>query len=303
MKKINTPHDKYFRTMLSNKDVAKDFLEWHLPDFIKEKIDLDSVEAKKDSFVDDNFKKLETDILFSLSFNNNPGYIYTLVEAQKKPDRLMPLRLLKYLIAIMEHHAKNNEDKQLPTIYPLILYQGKPLWNYSTNFFELFVEPDLAKQILITNFQLVDIHRIPDSEFGKHFLSGVFEACIKWGATRDIINTLDVLKPELIKILNLNKGTLVAILTYLGDVGNTDVETLIEWGKNAGSVGEEVMALRHKLEERGEVRGFEKGVITKARKTALKMISKNIDDQTIRECTDLSDEEIKNLKAKNQKEY
>ena len=141
----------------------------------------------------------------------------------------------------------------------------------------------------------MDIHRIPDSEFGKHFLSGVFEACIKWGATRDIINTLDVLKPELIKILNLNKGTLVSILTYLGEVGNTDVETLIEWGKNAGSVGEEVMALRHKLEERGEARGI--------KKTALKMIQKKVDDKTIKECTNLSDDELKDLKAKNQEEY
>ena len=58
MYKINTPHDKYFRTMLSNKEVAKDFLEWHLPSFIKDRVNLDSVETKKDSFVDDNFKKL-----------------------------------------------------------------------------------------------------------------------------------------------------------------------------------------------------------------------------------------------------
>ncbi len=55
---ITSPHDKFFRAMLSNKEVAKDFLDWHLPDFIKSKIDLDSVEAQKDSFVDDNFKKL-----------------------------------------------------------------------------------------------------------------------------------------------------------------------------------------------------------------------------------------------------
>ena len=109
MDKINNPHDKYFRTMLSNKDVARDFLAWHLPSFIKDKVDLNSVEPQKDSFVDDNFKKLETDILFSLNFNNESGYIYTLVEAQKKPDKLMPLRLLKYLIAIMEHHIKKQQ--------------------------------------------------------------------------------------------------------------------------------------------------------------------------------------------------
>ena len=292
MDKINNPHDKYFRTMLSNKDVARDFLEWHLPSFIKDKVDLNSVEPQKDSFVDDNFKKLETDILFSLNFNKEPGYIYTLVEAQKKPDKFMPLRLLKYLIAIMEHHIKNNKDEKLPTIYPLILYQGQELWNHTTNFFELFVEPDLTKQILTNDFQLVDIHRIPDSEFGKHFLSGVFEACIKWGATRDIINTLDSLKPDLIKILNLNKGTLVAILTYLGDVGDTDVETLIEWGKSTGSVGEEVVTLAKQLKKAGVKEGIEK--------TALKMLDMKMDINTVSKATELPIKKIEELKSKKQ---
>ena len=302
MDKINNPHDKYFRTMLSNKDVARDFLEWHLPSFIKDKVDLNLVEPQKDSFVDDNFKKLETDILFSLNFNKEPGYIYTLVEAQKKPDKFMPLRLLKYLIAIMEHHIKNNKDEKLPTIYPLILYQGQELWNHTTNFFELFLEPDLTKQILNNDFQLVDIHRIPDSEFGKHFLSGVFEACIKWGATRDIINTLDALKPDLVKILKLNKGTLVAILTYLGDIGNTDVETLIEWGKQAGSVGEEVVTLAKQLKQAG----IKEGVAKEKKSIVLNMIKEKADPKFISKVTDLSVKEIEalqKLEVQNEEKY
>ena len=165
------------------------------------------------------------------------------------------------------------------------------------------MEPDLTKQILTNDFQLVDIHRIPDSEFGKHFLSGVFEACIKWGATRDIINTLDVLKPDLIKILNLNKGTLVAILTYLGDVGNTDVETLIEWGKQAGSVGEEVVTLAKQLKQLGKKEGIEEGYYKGLKNTALKMLDMKMDVHTVSKATELSIKEIEKLSSKNQAEY
>ncbi len=196
---ITSPHDRYFRAMLSNKEVAKDFLDWHLPDFIKEQVDLNTVEAQKDTFVDSNFKKLETDVLFSIDFHGKPGYIYSLIEAQKKPERLMPLRLFKYLIAVMEHHLKNTDDKQLPVIYPMILYQGEQLWNHSTNFFDLFQDPELSKQILTSSFQIVDVQRTPDSKFSEHFWAGLFEACIKWGAKRDILNTLELLKPDLIK--------------------------------------------------------------------------------------------------------
>jgi predicted transposase/invertase (TIGR01784 family) len=299
MAKVSTPHDRYFKTMLSNKEIAQDFLEWHLPDFIKSKVDLSTVETKKDSFVDENFKKLETDVLFSVKFDGHDGYIYTLVEAQKKPDKLMPLRLLKYLVAIMEYHFKETENERMPVIYPLILYKSKPKWNYTTNFFELFVEPELAKQILTNDFQLVDIHRIPDEEFDKHFWSGIFESCIKWGATRDVINTLESLEPKLIQVFNSNKGAFVAMLTYLGNVGDTDLEQLIEWGKNLKSeIGDEIMTLAQKLEKKGA----EKTV----KKTALKMLEENLAIDVISKVTELSTDEIKQLQqqeAKNKEHF
>ena len=94
-------------------------------------------------------------------------------------------------------------------------------------FFELFVEPNLAKKILTNDFQLVDIHRIPDEEFDKHFWSGIFESCIKWGATRDVINTLESLEPKLIQVFNSNKGVFVAMLTYLGNVGKPIIDPVM----------------------------------------------------------------------------
>jgi hypothetical protein len=38
---IQSPHDRYFKAMLSNKEVAQDFLDWHLPPFIKKQVDLE----------------------------------------------------------------------------------------------------------------------------------------------------------------------------------------------------------------------------------------------------------------------
>ena len=86
-------------------------------------------------------------------------------------------------------------------------------------------------------------------------------------------------------------------------MGNTDVETLIEWGKNAGSIGEEVVTLAKKLKQEGIEEGFHKGEMTKARKTAVKMIQKKINIDTISEVTELPIKEIEELQAKNQEEY
>ena len=289
MTKTKTPHDRYFKTMLSNKEIAIDFLEWHLPDFIKNKIDLSTIEVKKDSFVDENFKKLETDILFSVKFDGHDGYIYTVVEAQKKPEKLMPLRLMKYLIAIIEFHFKETKAEQMPIIYPLILYKSKPEWNYTTNFFELFVQPDLAKEILTSDFQLVDIHRIPDEEFNKHYWSGIFEACIKWGESRDIIKTLEEFEPRLIEVFKTNKGAFISILTYLGNVGNADIDELIEWGRHLEpKIGDEVMTVAEQWKKREK------------KETALRMLEEELDLNLISKVTELTIDQIEEIKAENQ---
>ena len=300
MSQISHPHDKYFKSMLSNKAVAKDFLEWHLPDFIKSKIDLDSVEAQKDSFVDENFKKLETDILFSANFDGKPGYVYTLVEAQRKPERLMPLRIIKYLIAIIQHHIKENGGEDLPLVYPMILYQGEKPWNHPTNFFELFssADTDLAKQIFTGDFQLVDIHRIPDEEFKKHFWAGVFEAAIKWGAHRDITNILEDLKPKLIQIVDLNKNALIATLMYLANTSDSDVKDLFEWGKNVNELEGSIMTLAQKLKTEGFDEGIEKGANQRNFDIAETMLKEKSDIGFISRVTELSIEEIQKLQAK-----
>ncbi len=183
----------------------------------------------------------------------------------------------------------------------MILYQGEKPWNHPTNFFELFSadNTELAKQIFTGDFQLVDIHRIPDEEFKKHFWAGVFEAAIKWGETRDIINTLNDLKPELIKIFDLNKGALVATLTYLGNVGDTDVEKLIEWGKNVEPIGDEVMTLAKKLKTAGRTEGANQQKFD----IAENMLKEKSDIGFISRVTELSIKEIEELKAKNEKGF
>jgi predicted transposase/invertase (TIGR01784 family) len=222
---------------------------------------------------------------------------------------------MKYLIAIMEYHLKKTEDKQLPLIYPMILYQGDKLWNHPTNFFELFQESELSKRILTSDFQLIDVQRTQDSKFQEHFWAGLFESCIKWGAKRDLINTLEILKPDLLKVHDLNNGVLLATLTYLGKVGDTDVDKLIEWSKNAGSIGDDVMTLAQRLENRGHKLGLEEGIekgIEKGRTEgankrnfdiAKTMLQDKVSIENISKYTGMSVEAIKQLQAQNEKVF
>lgn len=152
MAKHLTPHDRVFRKIPAKTEVAKEFFSNYLPIHIKSAIDLDSIELQKESFIDDKLKIQITDLLYSAKFGERTGYLYLLAEHQSTPDVLMPFRILKYKIAIMDHHLKTTGDKNLPIIYPMILYSGKRKYNHSTAIFDLFgKQRKLPEDILLNH--------------------------------------------------------------------------------------------------------------------------------------------------------
>lgn len=99
-------HDSFFKEAMSHPEVARDFLQYFLPGSLLEKINLDSVKLESDSFVDAEFGKSQVDLLLSLKFNNEDGFVYILIEQQTKPDYLMAFRLLKYQTMIISKYLK-----------------------------------------------------------------------------------------------------------------------------------------------------------------------------------------------------
>jgi len=92
-----TKHDILFKKSLENPKVAYDFFSAHLPAFLKEKIDLTTLKAEKGTYINNAYKHLHTDMLFSVKINNQEGFIYLLTEHQSSPDKKMPLRMLEYI--------------------------------------------------------------------------------------------------------------------------------------------------------------------------------------------------------------
>src|SRR5260221_6445814 len=123
-KKHLTPHDHYTRSILSKPLVAQELFEHHLPEWIKKKIDFSTLALQKESFINDNLKLQIADLLYSANFDGKKGYVYLLLEHASTPDKLLPFRMLKYILAVMDHHLKQNGDKVLPLVYPMILYTG-----------------------------------------------------------------------------------------------------------------------------------------------------------------------------------
>ncbi|GAG97906.1 unnamed protein product [marine sediment metagenome] len=123
-KNCPTPHDHFVRSAMVDIRISKDFLKQHLPESIKKIIDLDSLKPQKETFITDDLKEHIADMLYAVNFSGEEGYLYILVEHESSIETMMPWRLLKYMISIMDNHLKKTGEKQLPIVYPILFYSG-----------------------------------------------------------------------------------------------------------------------------------------------------------------------------------
>ncbi len=151
-------HDAFFRDMMTNRKVQRQFLENYLPASLKEGLDWDKLRNAPDHFVTADWSHRNADLLFELHRHGQTFYFYLLLEHQSKPDPLMPLRLLEYQIQIWRRHIKKHRNHRLPYIHAMVFYTGKDAYRYSLSIKELIDGPaDLVEALWNQPFALIDL--------------------------------------------------------------------------------------------------------------------------------------------------
>ncbi|MGX9330179.1 Rpn family recombination-promoting nuclease/putative transposase [Klebsiella grimontii] len=84
--------------MLTQKEVARDFLQLYLPAPFLSICDLNTLQLASGSFIEEDLRSSDSDILYSLQTRHGAGYIYALIEHQSSPDKLMAFRLMRYML-------------------------------------------------------------------------------------------------------------------------------------------------------------------------------------------------------------
>ena len=214
-KKITNPHDRFFRGAMSDPEVALAFIKRHLPSEIIGKMELSSLQLMPGSFIEEDFSESLTDVLYKVSVDGKPGYIYTLIEHQRNPDSSMPLRILEYSCAIFRAHMKATDSIKLPLIYPVVLFNGRKNHSQITNLYEMFEDPEMARLTFPHSFQFIDLNQIDDEELQKSALLGIIEIFLKHAYTRDIISLIQKKTARALEeLLARNKSELFKLLIH-----------------------------------------------------------------------------------------
>ena len=187
-KHVAKAHDHFFKTMMSDKRVAREFFEAHLPKDVLAQIDLNVLELQSASYIDDMRKESIADMLFKTRIGGREAYLYILVDHQSKPDELMPFRTFKYLCNVIDQCLKGSDSKKIPLILPLVVYHGKQPWHYTTNINDLVDAPkELVDAYFLKPFILIDLNKIEDKVLKQKTWAGVMELTLKHIFAKDML--------------------------------------------------------------------------------------------------------------------
>ncbi|WP_080450124.1 Rpn family recombination-promoting nuclease/putative transposase [Leptospira kirschneri] len=140
------------------------FFKNSLPEKVIELLDLNRLELTQSSFISENLKEEQTDLLFQIPLKSGKkANVYLLFEHKSYLDEAVFSQLLGYISAIYKSQYKT--DKRYSVVIPFVFYHGERSWTLGNSFQDRF--------ILSKNEEEVFKKYIPDFELELFDLSKV----------------------------------------------------------------------------------------------------------------------------------
>ncbi len=242
-----------------------------------------------------------SDVLWSLKTASGEGYIYVVIEHQSSPDAQMAFRLMRYAIAAMQRHLDGGHTK-LPLVVPMLFYHGATTpYPWSLNWLDCFADPQLASELYISPFPLVDVTVIPDDEIVRHRRVALLELIQKHIRQRDLMGIVEQLTTILLSG-DANDRQLKTLFNYLLQTGNARRfgRFIHEVAQRVPQHRERLMTIAERLQEvgrrkgkrEGRLEGRQEGQHAEALRIAQRMLADGIARETVVKITGLTADEI-----------
>ena len=307
-KSTPTPHDAVFRQLLSQPDVARDFMEIHLPPQLLALCDLSTLRLASGSFVEDDLRPYFSDVLYSMKTRSGgDGYVQVLIEHQSTPDKQMAFRLLRYAVAAMKRHLDAGH-KTLPLVIPVLFYAGqRSPYPWSTCWLDGFADPALAAVLYGKAFPLVDVTVIPDDEIVQHRRMAALTLLQKHIRQRDLAEVMDLL----VAALQADKSSsqTLSLVNYIIQAGETtDASAFVcELAQRMPQQENALMTIAEQLKQEGrnegrfegklegKMEGMLEGELKGKLDVARSLLKMQLPRDTILQATGLTEEELDRL--------
>ena len=143
-------HDNAYKNFFSHPQTVQDLLRGFVGEDWVELLDFDTLEKVNGSYVTDDLRDKEDDLIWRIRMKNEKGetgkdkreddwiYVYLLLEFQSRVDKFMAVRVMTYIGLLYQDLIKSKKIKgqgkgkgknqKLPPVFPLVLYNGLKPW-------------------------------------------------------------------------------------------------------------------------------------------------------------------------------
>ena len=174
-------HDHSYKLLFSHAEMVRDLIKGFVHEEWVEQLDFDTLEKVSGSYVSDDLRDREDDVVWRLRWGSEWVYVYLLLEFQSTVDRYMAVRMLTYLGLLYQDLIKAGqlpESGLLPAVLPLVLYNGSGRWQAAWEL-EALIDPrpeGLAKYRPRLRYLLIDEGEFAEDELNplQNLVAGLF---------------------------------------------------------------------------------------------------------------------------------
>ncbi|MHB2018752.1 MAG: Rpn family recombination-promoting nuclease/putative transposase [Candidatus Xenobia bacterium] len=142
------------QALFSHPEMVKRLLRSVVAEAFVDDLDFSTLRKTNHSFVTEQFRERESDIVWELEVRGEPIYIYILIEFQASVERFMALRVLTYILLFYADLLKARPKlTSLPVVFPIVLYHGAAAWSAPTLLEELIEARFAGLRAWVPRFQ------------------------------------------------------------------------------------------------------------------------------------------------------
>jgi predicted transposase YdaD len=161
--------DHSYKLLFSHATMVEDLLRGFIPEKWVKELDFTTLKKVGSSFISDDLREREDDLIWQIRWRNQWLYIYIILEFQSTVDSFMAVRILTYLGLFYQDLIKQQHltaQDSLSPVLPLVLYNGQPRWYAATNIRDLIpvVPRGLEKYCPHLEYLVVDEGAFSDRE-------------------------------------------------------------------------------------------------------------------------------------------
>jgi len=137
---MTTQHDNSYKLLFSHPEMVKDLLIGFVKEAWVEQLDFSTLEKVSGSYVSDELRDREDDIIWRVRWGDDWLYVYLLLEFQSSIDKYMAVRVMSYLGLLYQDLVRQKAftpNGKLPPVLPVVLYNGETRWSAAQNVAEL----------------------------------------------------------------------------------------------------------------------------------------------------------------------